>query len=173
MALILSLARRILSIAANYIDEAVMSYVVAHEGQNVWQTASDGVVLYAQSWKKLLGTATVFVLFVSVVWIVVFLAVFIPLLPVAKTLGQGHEGMPAMLSLGALVIAYLVANIGKWILIDPMATVAMIVSFNRAIRDETPAYDLKEKLIAVSGKYRQIVQNAGKNSSPPPEPVPG
>lgn len=66
------IARRVLSIAANYIDEAVMSYILQHGEANVWQAAADGVVLYAQSWKRLLTTAAVLALLVSVVWLAGF-----------------------------------------------------------------------------------------------------
>ena len=61
--------QRVLRIAANYLDEAVLSYILVQEGQNVWRAAADGVVLYAQSWRRILRTALLVVLVVLAGWL--------------------------------------------------------------------------------------------------------
>ncbi|MGQ9498542.1 MAG: hypothetical protein ACUVRC_06690 [Desulfotomaculales bacterium] len=165
LGLVVSVARRILSLAANYIDEAVMSYILRHEGQDVWQTAADGVVLYAQSWRKLLGTAARFVVLVAVGWTAGFTVILVPLLGVARTLTP-DTALQALYGFIALVISFIAANLIRWMLVDPLATVAMVACFNRAIEGEQPSYDLKAKIAAVSGKFRQIMQRTGQTAAP-------
>jgi len=148
--LLLSFAYRVLSLAGNYIDEAVLSYILIHEDQNVWRAAADGVVLYAQSWKKILWRAVGVVLIVMTSWLVIFLVSFLALLPLASLAGRGKPGLPLFLGFVAFVAAWLIANVAKWALVDPFATVAMIVAYNEAVREQTPSYDLYNTLAGVS-----------------------
>lgn len=56
---IIGIINAIMSIALNYIDEAIMSYIFIRKNngssESVWKSASDGVILYAQSWKAILN----------------------------------------------------------------------------------------------------------------------
>ncbi len=68
--LVISLIKSMLSISAIYIDEAVLSYIVSQEDEkNVWRSAANGVVLYAQSWRELLRSAFLIVFITIGVWI--------------------------------------------------------------------------------------------------------
>jgi len=165
LGLVIGVLRRILSLAANYIDEAVMSYILTHEEENVYQAACDDVVLYAQSWRQLLGTATRCVVFVAGIWVVSFLAVLFPLLGVARALTP-EPALQALYGFVALLVTFVFANIVKWAVVDPMATVAMIVSYNRAVAGQAPAYDLRATLTSVSGKFRQLAQKAAAPAPP-------
>lgn len=169
LGLVIGVLRRILSLAANYIDEAVMSYILTHEEENVYQAACDGVVLYAQSWRQLLGTATWCVIFVAGIWVVSFLVILFPLLGVARALTP-EPALQALYGFVALLVTFVFANIVKWAVVDPMATVAMIVSYNRATAGQAPAHDLRSTLANVSGKFRQLAQKA---AAPPPAAAPG
>ena len=80
---LVSIIRAILQVAGNYVDESVMSYILQHEDQDVWQAAADGLVLYAQNWKKLLLTATVLALIIALLGVGVFLIVLLPFLALA------------------------------------------------------------------------------------------
>lgn len=165
LGLVIGVLRRILSLAANYIDEAVMSYILTHEEENVYQAACDGVVLYAQSWRQLLGTATWCVVFVAGIWVVSFLVILFPLLGVARALTP-EPALQALYGFVALLVTFVFANIVKWAVVDPMATVAMIVSYNRAVAGQAPAHDLRATLANVSGKFRQLVQKAAAPAPP-------
>jgi hypothetical protein len=117
--LVLGLVYRVLRLAGNYIDEAVLSYILLHEDQNVWRAAADGVVLYARSWKKILWRAVGVVLVVMTGWLVVFLVSFLALLPLASLAGRSKPGLPLFLGFVALVAAWLIANVVRWALVDP------------------------------------------------------
>ena len=164
--LVLGLVYRVLRLAGNYIDEAVLSYILLHEDQNVWRAAADGVVLYAQSWKKILWRAVGVVLVVMTGWLVVFLVSFLALLPLASLVGRNKPGLPLFLGFVALVAAWLIANVVRWALVDPFATVAMIVAYNEAVREQTPSYDLYSTLAGVSRKFRELEQKARQAPAP-------
>lgn len=177
MGLIISFLRRVLSIAANYIDEAVLSYIIAHEeAKNVWKTAADGVVLYAQSWKSLLKTAVTFAFLVLIVWTAIFIFFLIAFLTLsmglAKTFATAQvpaSALQLLFGFVAVLAAYIIANVVKWILVDPLATVSMIVSYNQAIQGQEPSYDLHRQLSQVSRKFRELTQRAEEEKGVPAE----
>jgi hypothetical protein len=168
--LLLSFAYRVLSLAGNYLDEAVLSYILIHEEQNVWRAAADGVVLYAQSWKKLLWRAVGVVLVVMIGWLVVFLISFLPLLAIASVVAR-ESGQRFLFGFFALLGAWLIANVARSALVDPLATVAMIVAYNEAVREQTPSYDLYNTLAGVSLKFRELEQKARQAPAPGPAPA--
>jgi hypothetical protein len=168
---VLGFVYRVLRLAGNYIDEALLSYILLHEDQNVWRAAADGVVLYAQSWKKILWRAVGIVLIAMTGWLVVFLVSFLALLPLASLAGRGKPGLPLFLGLVAFVAAWLIANVAKWALVDPFATVAMIVAYNEAVREQTPSYDLYNTLAGVSRKFRELEQKARQAPAPGAAPA--
>jgi len=157
---------RVLRLAGNYVDEAVLSYILLHEDQNVWRAAADGVVLYAQSWQKILWKAVGVVLVVMTGWLVIFLVSFFALLPLASLVGKNKPGLPLFLGFVALVAAWLIASVARWALVDPFATVAMIVAYNEAVREQTPSYDLYSTLAGVSRKFRELEQRARQSPAP-------
>jgi hypothetical protein len=154
-----SLVQRVLTVAANYIDEAVFSYILTREGQNVWRVAADGVVLYAQSWKKILHTAILVVFIVEAGWLAVFLLTLFPLLGLATVLAKaGH--FRVLFGFIALLVAYLLANVAKWVLVDPVATTAMVVAYHNAIQQAVPSADLYTNLVGISKRFRELDQKA-------------
>jgi hypothetical protein len=167
--LVMGFIQRVLSLAGNYIDEAVLSHVLSHEKADVWRAAADGVVLYVQSWKKILWTALGVVTGVLVGWLVVFVLVLFPLLGLAS-LG-GKSGLRVLFSFFALLAAWLIASVARWVLVDPLATVAMVVAYNEAVREQTPAYDLYGTLAGVSGKFRELEQRARQAPAPGVSPA--
>ncbi len=172
MNLVLSVIKRVLRIAGNYIDEAVLSYIVSHEEEkNVWKTAADGVILYAQSWKSLLITAVFVSLVVMCIWLAVFgVSLFLLLIPVSTyggeiaaritTSPQAQQGLKVLFGFIALALSQTIANFVKWITVDPLATVSMIVSYNKAIDGAQPSYDLYTQLSRVSRSFRQMTERA-------------
>lgn len=161
---LVSIIRAILQVAGNYVDESVMSYILQHEDQDVWQAAADGLVLYAQNWKKLLLTATVLALIIALLGVGVFLIVLLPFLGLAQV--QAEAARPLYYVVG-IVLALIISAIFKWIIVDPLATVGMVVSYNQAIQGQTPAIDLSDKLASVSGKFRSIRDRAGSSQTQP------
>ncbi len=158
---VLTIMRTILSFAGNYVDEAVMGYILMHEDEDVWQAASDGLVLYAQSWKKLLVTATLLGLLVTAVWAGGFIVLLLGFGSLASSLlGPSLEAVPQAAYVIGAIPALLLANVFRWLLVDPLATVAMVVSYCRAIEGQPVSYDLKAQLAGVSGRFRLMTEKA-------------
>ena len=78
----------VMSVSLNYIDEAVVSYIILRKNEGrpetVWKSATNGVVLYAQSWKGILKTAAGAVAFVYAFSIVIFIIFALPLMGISK-----------------------------------------------------------------------------------------
>lgn len=160
--------RQVLSIAGNYIDEAVLSYTLAHPGQSAWKSGADGVVLYAQAWKKLIVTALVVVVVIFVVWLVGALPLF-----AVGSLAAGAM-LPVDAKDSAWIIGLIAGAIGggivRAILGDPIAMVMMVTAYHEAVRDMTPQVDLYGKLSGVSSKFRELNDKA---QQPVPSPAYG
>ena len=91
--------------------------------------------------------------------------ILLPLLGLAGSMAVGSE-MQMLYSFIALFIAFVGATMIKWVFVDPMATVAMVVSFNEAVEGQTPSLDLKARLATVSGKFRNIMQRTESQELP-------
>ena len=90
------------------------------------------------------------------------MAVMLPFFALAQ--GQAEGTQPLYFVVG-FVLACIVTAIFKWIVVDPLATVGMVVSYNQAIQGQTPAIDLSDKLASVSGKFRSIRDRAGSGQT--------
>lgn len=70
---LVQIATQIMRRALTYVDEAVLSYAIYRDEDNVWDSARHGVLLYAQSYKPILITAAKIWLLGRVVGFVLFL----------------------------------------------------------------------------------------------------
>src|SRR5690625_4194120 len=136
---IIGIINTIMSVALNYIDEAVMSYVFLQKSkekdETVWKSTSDGVVLYAQSWKGLLKAATGSVVFIYAFNIIVFLIFVFPLIMIASVFSAGTPELGYFLGFIAVVLAYVLTTVLKRALIDPIVTIIMVRSYQMSIRN--------------------------------------
>lgn len=151
--MVINVVTTILSTAANYIDEAVLSYIFLKEG-NSWQSAKEGIVLYAKSWKELLTTAAKSAVLVWVARIVIFvLGMFI--------LGGIFTAIIPGFGLFLGVIASTIFTVAiEGAIVEPFLTISMIRSYLIAIKDKTPDSELMDKLTSVSSKFNKISEKA-------------
>lgn len=176
---IIGIINAIMSVSLNYIDEAIMSYIFLQKGkenkQSVWKSASDGVVLYAQSWKGILKTGAGAVLFIYAFNIGVFLLLVFPLMFVGKLIAGDTQGLGTFTGFLAVVGAYVITTVIKRALIDPLVTIAMIRQYQISIRSLEPAIDLQDKLLGVSSRFRQLhnksKSHAATETKEPPQGV--
>lgn len=171
--IVISLASMVLGIALNYIDEAVLSRVIKKKQEdpqaNVWQTSADGVVLYAQSWKGMIGAAAGVALFTIALTLVSFLIVFFPLLGLANMMsGDSNVGLGALAFISALAISVSI----KKAFVDPVATIAMIRTYHTKTAPLTPSIDLRGKMLAISRKFKELVGRAESEAPIQPQPTP-
>lgn len=166
---IVGILNTIMSVALNYIDEAIVSYIFVRKSEGrdetVWKSAADGVVLYAQSWKGILKTAVGSVIFIYLFNIVIFLTFAFPLMLVSKLITANTPDAGFLFGALALMGAYVMTTVLKRALMDPLVTIAMIRSYQMSIRNIEPSMDLHQKLQGVSKKFKSLVTKGKEEGS--------
>ena len=157
---VIGIINAIMSVSLNYIDEAIMSYIFLQKSekseQTVWKSASDGVVLYAQSWKGILKAAVGSVVFIYAFNIIFFLIFVFPLMFVSNIISADTPGLGSLLGFLAVVGAYVLTTVMKRALIDPIVTIIMIRAYQMSIRNIEPQIDLQQKLLGVSSRFKAL-----------------
>jgi len=173
---IIGIINAIMSVSLNYIDEAIMSYIFLRKSEEreetVWKSASDGVVLYAQSWKGIIKAAIGSVVFIYLFNIIIFLAFVFPLMFISKIIASGTPGLGTILGSLAIVGAYILTTMLKRALIDPIVTIIMIRSYQMSIRGIEPAMDLQEKLLGISSRFKRLFNKAKEEEAAATSDIP-
>lgn len=172
---IIGIINAIMSVSLNYIDEAIMSYIFLkkreEQTESVWKSASDGVVLYAQSWKGIIKSAIGAVAFIYAFNIIMFLVFVFPLMFLSKMISAGTPGLGSFLGFLAIIGAYILTTLLKRAVIDPVVTIIMIRSYQISIRDLEPSMDLQGKLLGISSRFRRLFNKAKEEDSSETPPV--
>lgn len=170
---VISIVNSIMSVSLNYIDEAIMSYIFLRKTEirdvNVWKEASDGVILYAQSWKGIIKSAAISVMFIYAFNIIMFLILVFPLVLLVGLFPQEIDGIGLFLGFLAVLAAFILTTLLKRALIDPVVTIIMVRSYQMNIRDQQPSIDLHNQLLGISPRFKRLVTKAKEetiNSSP-------
>ncbi|UCF36910.1 MAG: hypothetical protein JSU96_19235 [Acidobacteriota bacterium] len=155
--------QKVLDYSLGYVDEAILSYTLTQPERNPWSSAKDGLILYVQNWKTVLGSGFILAL-ISYVVVGVFAAPGVLL----AYLGIGPFGKAIaaiFVGLGLLV---------KFIFMDPFALVSVIVNYHEAIRGQVADPQWSNRLSEVSKKFGDFDKKAkewGSPSGPPPAPA--
>ncbi|GAA0464128.1 hypothetical protein [Alkalibacillus silvisoli] len=162
---IMAILSKVMGVSLRYIDEAILSYIMlrksnakesgADEEESVWKNACDGVVLYAQSWKKIVMTAAGIVVFVYILNITVFLVTVFPLMALSSMITD-NAGAAGILGYFAIIGAFIFASMVKRALVDPIAMIAMVRTFQLNTQDMEPSIDLQQKILKVSSKFKEL-----------------
>jgi len=147
-------AAMIVNNSLSYVDEAILSYAIARDEKNIWNSARHGIILYAQVYKPVLITAVK-------VW---FLgrALFIGLLIIL-----GMPGVILMLMFDAIWFQ-LITIIGVILLtqliiravFEPFATAYTLVTYHDSIEGVEVNKEWDERLQSVSGEFKKLVNKA-------------
>jgi len=166
LGLLLSFGKMVVGIALKYIDDCCIGYIFYKKDQGAFKSATDGVVIYAQNWKKLLKSAfktgmivvLLTTLFFVVAWIV--LGLLVHLLP------TGHIG-----TFIAFVIGFLIAIVIKRAFVDSYMMVQMMVAYMEEAPTTVVSFDLYGKFSKMSRSFRRLFSKAeeeGPINAPPP-----
>ncbi len=150
---IVNVVNRVIRYATSYIDEAIMARSFWRQEQNIWESAEQGVVLYAQCWKPLLKNAIALMLLSYVPLIVAFI-LFIA--PVAGLMALISSSLAAWSALIVLVLAIMI----KIAVGDSFAMVAMIAAYQRETASMQPDPQMEAQLSRVSQKFVELKQRA-------------
>ena len=159
MEAVTSLTKFFVDISLGYIDECCLGWTFYNPHQGAFQSAADGVVIYAQNWKTLLKDAAKTMVKVVVGMIVMVLVVFIPVGLIFKLLKWSP--------LVAFLLACLIVWVVKFAFIDSYIMCQMMVSYMQVAPTTTITFDLYSKLCAVSSKFKELF-NKGQAEAPAP-----
>lgn len=162
------IAQRIVDFSLTYIDESILAYTFKTQNENVYDAAKTGIVLYCQAWKGLLKNAVALTI-LSYVFIAVCTAVFmIPFGGIALMLPETWS----FAKFGLFVLALFMGFSLKWILFDPIACTATILTFLAETENMSPDPEWESKIEAVSDKFRELKQKASdkfQGATPAPD----
>jgi hypothetical protein len=163
---LLRLAEAVVRMSLTYVDEVILAYLIRTHTANPWQSAQDGLILYAQNYKHFLKNA----LWLSVfMWFTTILIFALLLGPVGALVWMfpGHNA-----GLWAFAFALILAIALKKALLEPLAIASLMQVFFKTIEGQTPDPEWSARLSEASGKFRELAQKAaGWLPRPPQNPA--
>jgi hypothetical protein len=149
MSAAVGLGKMFIGIALGYIDECCLGYTFLKKDQGAFRSAADGVVIYAQNWKKLLkdAAATTAIVIGLVILATLVTFIFSGLLFVRIF---GWNGFVAFL------ISCFVAGVIKSAFIDSYIMIKMMVSYMEEAPKTVITFDLYGKLCGLSKKFKEL-----------------
>ncbi|MCL2790355.1 MAG: hypothetical protein FWD79_06885 [Desulfobulbus sp.] len=159
---LMKVGKLFIDISVGYIDECCLGYSFYKRDQGAFKSAADGVVIYAENWKKLLSDAAKTTALVVGLLVAVTLVAFIVLGLLCKLFGlPGYLGF---------LVACLIALAVKFAFIDSYILVKMMVSFMEVAPTTVLKVDLYDTLCAASSKFQELYEK-GKNEIFGPKPA--
>ena len=158
------LLQRVALMSTTYVDESILSRAYRDREPNVWKTAHDGVILYAQAWKPILTNAVVLALIGYVEFILLLIVLGLP----AVAIGAAFPGMGVALAIGVIILAWMI----KLAVADAFSLAATLLAYHRSTEGLAVNEEWKARLEGVSDKFRELGQKAVEDvsrrvSSPP------
>ncbi|WP_027398923.1 zinc ribbon domain-containing protein [Anaerovorax odorimutans] len=155
MGAITGLAQFFVSISLGYIDECCLGYTFYKKDKSEFQSAADGVVIYAQNWEILLKSAAKTMLKVLLLMLIIALAVFLPVGLLFKLLHWSP--------LVAFLLACLIAWTIKFAFIDSYIMIQMMTSYMQVAPTTHITFDLYQKMCGISSKFKELLNKAQRD----------
>jgi hypothetical protein len=150
---VMELVTAVINFSLTYVDEAILAYIIRTNQENVWTSARDGVILYAQNYRMILKNAVFLTIFAWIFSFVIFLIVIAPVTALVST-------MPGLGGLWTLIIAIFTVYALKVALIDPFAMMCIVQVSFKAIEGQTPSPEWVERLNSVAAPFRKLSEKA-------------
>ncbi|MCL2352441.1 MAG: zinc ribbon domain-containing protein, partial [Firmicutes bacterium] len=155
---VVKLGKFFIDLSLGYIDECCLGWTFAHKEQDVWKSAADGVVIYAQNWKELLKNAAKIMVTVIVALAVCTLALF---LVIGLLFRLFHwSGIIAFIFALMIALAIKYAFVDSWILVGTMFV------YMKAAQTTVITYDLYGRLCGMSTRFKELFGKAGAAPGP-------
>jgi hypothetical protein len=150
---IFQMLERIIRNATTYIDEAVMARAFWRRDETIWESAQEGVVLYAMAWKPILFNAVALM-------VLSYIPFFAALLIFAAPVGFLVNLISSALAAWSIVVILLLAYFMKAALGDAFAMTAMIATYQRETGNLTPDPAMEARLGQVTDKFGELKNRA-------------
>jgi hypothetical protein len=158
-----SLARigaTIINRSLSYVDEAILSYAIAKDQPNVWRSGRHGLILYAQAYKPILGTAVKIWLLGRVFWLVSLLVIGVPGILLTLMIVPEAEAMQLLFQLMVVIGALLFASLFTKAVFEPFAAIYTLTAYHRTIEGLEVNAVWDRRLQNVSKRFRELVGKA-------------
>ena len=144
---------KILTLSLTYVDEIILAYHFRKGDDNVWQSAKEGLVLYAQNYGKMAKNAVWLWLLMWILTIVIFFVLLAPALAVINAFPGSAGGW-------SFILAFLVAWSFKAALLEPIAIYALMQAYFKTIEGQEPDAVWEGRLDKASDKFRELKDKA-------------
>ena len=142
------IAKFFVNISLGYVNECCLGYSFLKKDEGVFKSSADGVVIYAQNWKKLLKDAAKTMLTVVIALSAVTLVCFIVLGLLFRLLHWS--------GLVAFALSVFIAMAIKFSFIDSFVMVKMMSSYMEVVPTTKISYDLYQDLCKLSQKFTEL-----------------
>ena len=151
------IAKFFVSISLGYIDECCLGWTFYNRQQGAFQSAADGVVIYAQNWKALLKNAAMTMLKTLLILALVALIAFIPVGLIFRALNWSP--------LVAFALACLIAWAVKFAFIDSYIMIQMMGTYMKVAPQTRLAFDLYGTLCNISASFKELYEKGKQELS--------
>ncbi|HTO39366.1 MAG TPA: hypothetical protein VL026_00210 [Rhizomicrobium sp.] len=153
LAPLLKIAEAVMRLSLTYVDELILAYLIRSRSQNPWETAKEGLVLYAQNYTHFLKNALWLWLILWAITLSIFALCLAPAIVFAAAL-PGHHGW------WGIGFAFVFAWALKIAVLEPLAIAALMQVFFRKIEGQRPDPAWEARLNATSAKFRELGEKA-------------
>ncbi|TIL82178.1 MAG: hypothetical protein E5Y89_06260 [Mesorhizobium sp.] len=150
---LVSFINTVIRISLTYVDEIILGYNIRINSTSPFETARQGVVLYAQNGKTMVKNA---VWLAVIMWGVSFVIFLLMLAPAGAILWA----MPGQLGGWAFVLAIVFAWAFKAAFIEPFAIASLMQVYFATIEGQVPNPDWDRQLAEASSKFRELKDKA-------------
>lgn len=150
---LVSFINTVIRLSLTYVDEIILGYNIRINSNSPFETARQGVVLYAQNGKHMVKNA---VWLAVIMWGVSFVIFLLMLAPAAAILWV----MPGQLAGWAFVLAIVFAWAFKAAFIEPFAIASLMQVYFEAIEGQVPNPEWDTRLAEASSKFRELRDKA-------------
>ncbi|ESW87108.1 hypothetical protein NKH34_22715 [Mesorhizobium sp. M1148] len=143
----------VIRLSLTYVDEIILGYNIRINSSSPFETARQGVVLYAQNGKTMVKNA---VWLAVIMWGVSFVIFLLMLAPAAAIMWF----IPGQLGGWAFVLAILLAWAFKAAFIEPFAIACLMQVYFKTIEGQVPNAEWDQRLAEGSSKFRELRDKA-------------
>ena len=153
LAPLLRIGEAVVRTSLTYVDELILAYLIRTATRNPWETAKEGLILYAQNYKHFLKNALWLWFFLWAITVAIFAILLAPAFAFAAAL-PGHNVWWGIAF--ALVFAWSL----KVALLEPLAIAALMQVFFKTIEGQRPDPNWESKLNTASARFRELGEKA-------------
>ncbi len=143
----------VIRLSLTYVDEVILAYLIRTRTTNPWETAKDGLILYAQNYTHFLKNAVWLSIFLWFITIAIFAVIVGPFVAVAALL-------PSSATIWGVALALIFAWAFKAAVLEPIAVTALMEVYFKTIAGQTPDPEWSQRLGDASKRFHDLATKA-------------